>query len=336
MASALQADAQKWKRVFQPRDTLYLKNGSIVVGEIDKVQLGVLIFDPDDANDITVQLRKIKSLHAVARDFRIETNDHQVFIGTFGQSVHSGFSNVILGTDTTPLFLNNISTMYPVAKSFVKRINGSLGAGYTYTKSSDLGRLDIDASAKYLNRKTEFNVDYSSITTFEGSTASRDNENAGIRYNYLYHARWFGGGLFNYQRNIELGIQSRLQEGLGFGNKIVTGKLVQLVAFTGFVVNQETSTEGVYSGILTEGMFGMRFNVFRFAMPEVDIETTQNVYLSLRENRYRYDGNVSVRFEMIKDFDLTLSFYTNYDSKPPGQESANIDYGTVIGLMYRF
>lgn len=336
LASASGARAQKWKAVFQPRDTIFFKNGSIVIGEIDKIQLGVIIFDPDDANDITVQLRKLNSIHAIARDFRIETTDHQVLIGTLNHSVHSGFVNVVLGPDTTPLFINNISNMYPVAKSIIKRIDGSLSAGYSYTKSSNLGRLDITASARYLNQKSEVNINYSSITTYEGSTGSRDNENAGIRYNYLYHARWLAGGLFNYQRNVELGIESRIQEGVGIGNKLITGKVAQLLAFGGFVVNQETSTEGNYSGILTEGMAGIRFNVFRFSKPEIDIETTQNFYVGLMQNRYRYDGNVSIRFEMIKDFDLKLSFYTNYDSKPPGQASGNLDYGTVIGIAYVF
>src|SRR5436305_8250537 len=55
------------------KDTLFFNNGSIVIGEIKKIKLGVITFDPDDANDITVQLRKLKTVSAVSKIFRIET-----------------------------------------------------------------------------------------------------------------------------------------------------------------------------------------------------------------------------------------------------------------------
>jgi len=44
------------------KDTIFLTNGSLVIGKVLKVKLGVISFDPDDANDITVQMRKLKTI----------------------------------------------------------------------------------------------------------------------------------------------------------------------------------------------------------------------------------------------------------------------------------
>jgi hypothetical protein len=318
------------------KDTLFFKNSTVVIGEVKEVQLGVIVFDPEDANDITVQLRKLKTLHASGRNFRIETVDQQVFIGRLYQSLHNGFVEIIDEADTVPVSLNNISILYPVEKGFTNKLKGSASAGFTYTKSSELGRINIDANATYLDRNAEIKVSASAISTIDTGSFTRDNENVGLGINYYFNSTWFAGVLGSYERNIELGIAQRYQEGAGIGNKFLVRKKSQMLAFAGMVLNQEHSIEGVYSGVLTELTVGLRINVFSFDKPEIDLEVLQDGYLSLSQDRYRYNGEIDLRWELVEDFDFKLSFYTNYDSNPPGEVTANIDYGTVIGLAIEF
>jgi hypothetical protein len=318
------------------KDTLHFKNGTLVIGEVKRIQMGVITFDPDDANDITVQLRKLSSIHAAGRYFRIETVDLQTIFGMLLHCADSGFVNILFGVDTTKLALNNISNLYPIENSFNERVTGTIGAGYSYTRSSELGRLNIDATARYVAREFEVTTSFSAISTVEEGEFFRDNENAGLGLNHYFHTKWYSGAVLNYQRNIELGIKSRYQEGAGFGNKLLLTRYVRLMAFSGFVLNQENSIDGVYSGVLTEGVLGLQFNVFRFEKPELDIDASQNGYISFSQDRWRYDGNISISWEMVEDLDLQLSFYSNFDSKPPGENSANYDYGTVISIAFEF
>jgi hypothetical protein len=321
---------------FTQKDTLLFKNGTIVIGEVKQIQLGVLTYDPEDANDITVQLRKVESIHAANRIFRIETVDHQVVFGKITHSIHSGFVNAVSEYDTTIIAINNISNLYPVENKFREKLKGTAGLGYSYTRSSKLGRLNLDASAKYLTKQMEFSSTLSAIATIDAGSFNRDNESFGFGVNYFYSTTWFAGALINYQRNLELGINSRFQEGLGLGNKLVLTRNLRFLVFSGAVFNEETSTENEFSGLLTEAMVGFQFNIFRFEKPELDVETTQYGYFSLSQNRIRYDGKVSISWEMVDDLKLKLSFYSNYDSKPPGENSENYDYGTVISVAYEF
>ena len=71
-------------------------DGSLVIGEIKRVKLGVVTFDPDDANDITVQLRKLKSIASGKRIFRIETVDNHLYFGTIGPCPAPDTINILM------------------------------------------------------------------------------------------------------------------------------------------------------------------------------------------------------------------------------------------------
>ena len=62
-------------------DTLFFNNGSVVIGKLKSAKLGVVTFDPSDANDITVQLRKLHTIAGGNRIFRLERVDHHVYFG---------------------------------------------------------------------------------------------------------------------------------------------------------------------------------------------------------------------------------------------------------------
>ena len=111
------------------KDTIYFKNGSKLVGEIKKIKLGVMTFDPDDANDVTVQLRKLKSFAAVSTVFRIETTDDHVHFGQLVPYTLDQFVRLV-GSDTAVLHIENITELYPYKKSFAERFSGSVGLGF--------------------------------------------------------------------------------------------------------------------------------------------------------------------------------------------------------------
>ena len=166
---------------------------------------------------------------------------------------------------------------------------------------------------------------------------TRDNENLYIKNNYYFSPTWFGTVFFAYQRNLELGLERRFQEGIGMGNKIITSRHVYAWARSGFVFNQEKSINNVTTGTLTELFGQLEFNFFRFTKPELSFKIAQTFYYNLSQNdRFRIDGQASLGWEIVDDLNLNLSFYNNYDSKPPAVESEKFDFGVTFGLSYSF
>src|SRR4051794_31264087 len=320
----------------EQKDTIFFNNGTIIIGKIKKVKLGVITFDPDNANDITVQLRNLSAIAAVRDVFRIETINHTVYYGKLIPSVKKGYVQFVNALDTAVFQVLDISIMSPSSNVFFQRFSGNVGFGYNYTRSSNFGRLNFDGALNYFSPKDEIMLNWSAIYTMSDTSFSRDNESIVNKYNYYLSASWFATVLFNYQRNLELGLQRRYQEGIGVGNKIVTTKNIYTWARTGFVFNQEKSTEKVSSGTLTELYGQIEFNFFRFTKPKIDLLMAQSFYYSLSQSRFRNDGDSKLTWELVKNFKLNLEFYNNYDSKPPTEGSSKFDYGILFGFSYFF
>ena len=319
------------------KDTLFLKNGSIIIGEIKTIKLGVLSFDPDDANDITVELRNLKTITARGVVFRIETSDDHVLYGKHFPNAKPGYVSIAGEKDTTEWLLEGISNLYAYKDAFLDRFSGSLGLGYSYTRSSDFGRINYDVSAKYVTKKDEISFNVNGIYSTTDTGFTRDQENAELKYNYYVGPTWFLTAFLSYQRNLELGISKRYQEGLGIGNKFITTNHVYAWLRTGVAINQQTSTDDVKAGTLTELFGQVQFNFFRFTAPKISLDFSQAVFYSLsQKDRIRNSGQTNLSWELITDFNLNLEFYNNYDSKPPATAASTFDFGVVFGVSYKF
>lgn len=319
------------------KDTIFLNNGSVIIGEVKKIKLGVISFDPDDANDITVQLRNVKTLYAVNKILRIETVKEHVYYGRLLPDSAKNYAKMLHGGDTSILNLQDISNMYPYEKSFLRRFSGYIGLGYSYTRSSNFGRVNYDGNITYASRRDEILLSVSGVYTMSDTSFIRDNENFSSKYNYYLSPSWFASVFISYQRNLELGLLRRLQEGIGAGNKFITSKHIYAWVRSGLVFNQEKSTENVTSGTLTELFGQLEFNFFKFTTPEINFDIAQTYYYNLSQSgRFRYDGEANANWEIINDLKLNLGFYNNYDSKPPVEGSNHFDFGVTFGFNYSF
>src|SRR6476620_7713444 len=105
----------------EKKDTIFFNNGTIVIGKIKRVKLGVLTFDPDDANDIDVQLRNLKGIAAERDIFRIQTINHVIYYGRLIPGSKKGYIQFVNGMDTVILHVLDISEMYPSSNAFLQR-----------------------------------------------------------------------------------------------------------------------------------------------------------------------------------------------------------------------
>ncbi len=319
------------------KDTLYLLNGSKIVGEIKRIKLGVITFDPDDANDITVQLEKLRSVAALMKIFRIETTEQQVYFGKMMPCNKAGWAVIITPGGTVDVQLEKISVLYPFRNFFKQRFSGSAAVGFDYTRSSKLGRLNADATVNYFAKKEEVVFSLSGIYTITDTAFSRDREDVSIKYNHYFNTTWFGTVFLKTQRNLELGLLRRYQEGLGGGNKFITNRHMYAWTRLGIVINQEKNTEDENSGTLTELFSQVELNFFRFTKPDLTLNTAEAFYYSLSQaGRVRNDMQLDMIWEIVKDLNFSFSAYWNFDSEPATTGSRKSDVGTVFSIAVTF
>jgi hypothetical protein len=318
-------------------DTLYLRNGQVVFGTLKKISLGLVQFKVEDISEVNLKMSKVKTIKANSKLYRIETINKKVFFSTLEPAKKDGYIRVgdsTGGGGEFPLDYIGYLSYYSEDRTLFE---GNVSAGFNYTKSSNIGRFNIDATLRYIMKKFVIKNTISAIVTSENDEWYRDRESFQLSATYLMNTKWKSIALANYQLNRELGLQSRFQEGVGLGYNILAQSKARLVAVTGLVVNQEKSYTDEKASFTAEIPVSLDFEYFKFSKPEISLSNLHNVYFSLSEKgRIRYDGELRVDWKVIKDFYVNLKLYFNYDSKPLSGSGASSDYGTVFGITYKW
>jgi uncharacterized protein DUF481 len=321
----------------QQKDTVTLYGGQILVGDIKSASLGELIIDDIDLKILQLKQYKIRTIKT-NRSYKIETNDKEIYFGILGPSSKPGY--VILTLDNgevLELQIMDLSHITVLRESFFKQVDGTLSAGFSYSKSSDIGQVNFSTNSIYASKAFQYYLSADLIGSIDSSKYSRDREDAGffVSYNF-YKTTWIASTGISYQRNLELSLARRFQQFIGGGNKLFLERYWQLLALTGMTINEEKSTAGATSGPLFELPIILRFDFFRYSRPNVQITATQNVFFSLsQKGRIRYDGSVSFSWEVVHHFYLTLNPYATYDNKP-AEGSSNFDFGTSISVSFKY
>src|SRR4030095_12415020 len=204
----------------QTKDTIVFYNGQVLIGDIRGGAFGEITINDRDLKILQVKQYKIRTLTTDNR-FRLETNDKREFMGRLEKAGQDGWVNIVLDNgDTLRTLITDISQIIAIEKKFLVGLDGSLSAGFSYAKSSDIGQVNLSSNIHYATNKVDYLVSVSMNGSIDSSKYSRGREDAGVFIAYSTGPAWFAAASFNYQRNIELSIARRYQELIGGGNKI--------------------------------------------------------------------------------------------------------------------
>jgi hypothetical protein len=181
------------------KDTLFFTNGTKVVGILKKIKVGVVTFDPDWANDITVQLKRINTINAGREIYRVESTKKHVYFGVLMQDSVPHSVRIVNGVIQSSLGMEEIVNLYPYSDRIMRRFSGDFGLGYNYTRSSSYGRLNLDGTLNYLAKNQETGISVSTVYSVTDSGMTRDREDASIKTNYYFSPTSFVSGFLAYQ-----------------------------------------------------------------------------------------------------------------------------------------
>lgn len=320
----------------QSKDTLYFYNNTKIVGELLTIRLGRAEFDADGIGVLTIKNSKIESIHATSRSFRIETIEGAELQGYLVRSEKPGMVVVHAIVESEEIPIDNIASLLYYGKTLKSRVTGNVSAGYSYTKSSEIGRFNTDGLIKYNTSKTQTQVKGDMIITSDSVSAYAERANLTLSHDHTFAPMWGAILILKYQRNLELGLDRRWQQAVGIGRELLLSKRQQASAVTGIAINQEKNEEDDEENT-TEAMAQVNYNWYSFANPNLILSFAESSFISLtQKNRVRLDGNINLDYEVIADLYISLQFYHNFDSRSPATNEPNIDFGFVAGLRYKF
>lgn len=315
-------------------DLVFLANGDRITGEIDQLNRGRLTFKTDDAGTIDLEWDKISRVEAT-RFFEVGTTDGRRFLGSLGKAPDRSIAVVGPG-GTVTLAMAEVTLITPIRASFWRQLEGSVDAGFSYTRSSGIAQLNVNSDTVF--RRPAFAARATvSATATQQEDGGRDDRGAlDLSYVRYRWPRWFVGGAGRFETNESLGLRLRSQVGAAIGPRLVNTNRAQLYLAGGLVVNDERGVD-VEATQNLEALLAFGTSYFTYDRPKTTLDVTVEYYPSLsNEGRQRLQLDASAKREVLKDFYVSVNFFDSFDSRPPNPVFATNDVGIVVSLGWSY
>lgn len=317
-------------------DVVILVNGDAVTGEVKSLDFGSLRYSTDSMGTVQIDWEDVVSLSS-KHSLQIELVDGARHFGTVRPGDQEYQLRVVTPSGQVDVSMERIVRMTPIEadEPLWERIEGSLSFGLNTQKASEVTTLNLafDGSYRALNYLASLTAN--SAITDQPNAETSARQNVALNYQRFRPSRWFTGWLASWEKNDELGINSRVLAGVGLGRYLVQTNENLLSLTAGIVGNRESFTGDTDSQVDAEGLLQLSYRHRKLA-PETTISLTGNVYPLLEDlSSYRSEIDLSFRREFIKDLFLDLTIYHSYQSDPP-EGAVGTDYGVTTSLGFSF
>lgn len=314
-------------------DTVVLKNGDKITGDVKGLLRGKLEFSTNSMGTVYIEWTDIQAVISGTSQ-TVELANGQRFFGPLRKAEGSEMVAIetekgMVGVDTMDVF-----AMYPVESGFWKRLDFKAIFGFSWDKASDVGNYNLRFDSEYLTAGhiTQLSL-FSSLTTQsdrdDTSRASADLTHIRLRPNKRF-VNYFA----NIESNDELGIDLRTLGGIGYGWIPIRSNNNMVLLTAGVNVNHEIPESGDSQTNL-EGVGRATYEFFKYTDPERSFNTTLTLFPSFTDwGRWRLTFDTDLDIEFYKDFSWILSLYAKYDTDPLTEDASKSDYGVRSSIAY--
>ena len=319
----------------QRTDVVTLANGDRITGEIVELDRGRLKFETDDAGTILFEWDTIAMVEA-AGEFEVTTSDGRRFLGSLGQSSAQSVL-MITANDTITLSMAEVTGMIPIGASVWTRLDGSIDAGFTYTRSSGIAQFNLNSEIVY--HRPAFMLQLTtSDTLIKRSDEEKRDDRGSVDLSYVRYIgrQWFAAGVARFESNESLGLTLRSQLGGWVGLRLVNSNRARFEVGWGAVYNNEDGVDTEPRRNI-EGLLGLQTWYYTYDRPKTTVDASVDYFPGLSDwGRHRLQINAAVRRELWKDFFVALNLYDTFDSVPPSPGADRNDVGVVMSIGWSY
>src|SRR5947209_15994747 len=163
-------------------DVVYLKNGDRITCEIKSLIDGVLFVSLDYVDGtMSVDWRKVVRVESTQR-FVVLTYSGLTYTGTLSPGQRSDAEETIVQLtefegEKVDIKESEIARIHTDSESFLKRLNGSVSLGASYSKGNQATQYSFGTDADYRRERWGAGAAYeSSLSASSGSTSSKRNQ----------------------------------------------------------------------------------------------------------------------------------------------------------------
>ena len=319
----------------QKADTVVLRNGDRIVGELKTLDRGAVSYLTDDMGTLAIEWDKIDRIIS-SRYFEVEVGSGDRYYGALQPGIQVGQVVVAVASFSDTLDRAVIVRINPIGRSFLDRVDGTIGLSLGFQRANRLRDFGIEADAIY--RSAQWLTEVRSSVYFqaqEGANGTSRNS-LNLRELRFLPQRWSLVGTASVEQNEELALDLRALISAGGGRFLHQSNRAYVLVGSGLAYTNERYTGGSPSSSL-EALVSAAAEYFRLDSPKSNLRGTLTVYPSITDfGRVRSDLDVSLTHEFIKDFTIGLVLFDKFDSRPPAEGAAKHDYGVAFMTGWTF
>ena len=322
----------------QKTDILVLKNGDRITGDLKKLDMGSLTIKTNDMGTLQVDWSKVKSIRTT-KTYEVKLTSGIIYYASF--DTISEPEKIALVTQFAPDYQSfnvdqwNIVSIIRVKDIIWNRFAGKYSLGIGLLKADNLSKFNFSAVTSYRSRKYFFELDLNSNRSqTDGGSPNLDQNGKFNAYRFI-GGDWIVGSSASMEQNTEMSLDLRVSLSLEGGKYLFQNNLHKLILVGGFQATQEHKADSL-SQFNIESLASLRYNIFKFQHPKINIGSSLFIYPSLSDlGRFRSEFNVSASIELFKDFFFGIDFYFKSDNQT-AEDASSIDYNFNTSIGYSF
>ena len=319
----------------QKTDTVELRNGNRITGEIKSLSRGALSYSTDDMGTLAIEWDNVVRLTS-RRYFEVEVTTGRRYYGMLTPASQAGFlvveATVIVDTLPGPAVVR----IHPLGASFISRVDGYVDIGFTFQLANNVRQLSAAIGAEHRSQRWRNQLKGSSYFQNQDDVDGTSRNNVSLATQRLFSDRWSGIASFGLEQNQELDLLLRSSLAAVAGRFLRQTNYTIILVGAGLTYTHESFLTGEETNNL-ETVFSGEFDFFRKDAPNTDIRVALKAYPSLSNfGRVRLNFDARAARELFKDFTLSLTFFDTFDSRPPSATASKNDFGTTLSIGWTF
>ena len=318
------------------RDTVVLRSGNLVVGEIQSLRRGSLSFDTDEMDVVSIDWEDIATVTS-PHQFEITLVSGEEYVGSFG----AGGTAVLLITGPTGVHsipFDDVVLIRSVEQSVLARTNGFIDLGTNLARANRLASILLKGKFQYQDLK--WGVDLTgdsywqqqeSVSEAADTTTERTSRNsATLALTRFITGKWAMAGSGSAEQNEQLDLDRRISAFLGGGYSIIRDQGMELFVGGGGNLNDERY---VGEDPKTTGEIRAQIRFDAFDVGDLDVYTDVTSFVTpTGGGRFRTNIDARIAWELIDDFVLGFNVTERLDSKPPSETATKRDYQYAFSI----
>lgn len=320
-------------------DVVTMKNGDRLTGEVKGLDSGILFIETDySSSNLSVDWNQVVAVKSTAT-YLITLASGVHVTGTLvratGSTEHPEDVTIVGDNGALHVASPNVVEIETQKPSFWRQLKGSVDAGVSFTSGNSQTTANTDLNVTYSTPKWLASAAVgTSFSDQSGGTKTNRNDISFGGQRFLSRNAYLGG-LLDFLHSSQQDLDLRTTVGGGYGRYLKRTTNTEFRWLGGIVYTQESfATPTKQSDSNVEGLLGVAYDSYRFKMGEIHLQALTFPGLS-DSGRIRATTNNSLVIKLTNNFHFTLSFWDNYDSRPPTTAKKNeLGLSSAIGWAF--